>query len=79
MEPTNIIKAEGNCKALNIKDNCNCNVEGFQNNDNKQNDNMVMNLINKLPISIENLRAIMWGIIAVVFLYLIYSFYLKKE
>lgn len=73
MEPTNIVKADGNCKALNIKDNCNCTLEGFQNNT-PQTDNMVLNLINKIPISIENLRLIMYGIIVVVFLYIVYHF-----
>ena len=80
MEPTNIIKAEGKCKALNVKENCNCNVEGFQNNNTAQNDNMIMNLVNKLPISLENLRSILLGIVAVVFLYLVYhNFWIKKE
>jgi hypothetical protein len=76
MEPTNIIKAEGKCKALDIKENCNCNVEGFQNNN--KSENMIMNLVNKLPISIDNLRAILWAIVAVVFLYVVYSFWIKK-
>ena len=78
MEPTNIVKAEGKCKALNIEENCNCNVEGFQNKDNNQN-NMLIDLINKSPISLEDLRAVMWGVVGFVFLYLVYHFFFKKE
>lgn len=73
MESTQIIKAEGKCNTLNVKENCGCNIENFDQGTNKEEgDNMCVNLLKKLPISISNLRLMMWGIIGIVVLYFIW-------
>ena len=77
MESTQIIKAESKCNALNIKGNCGCNIETFdQGNNNeikKEDDNMFVSLLKKLPISISNLRLMMWCVIGIVILYFLYN------
>lgn len=75
MESTQIIKAEGKCNTLNIKENCKCNIENFDQGTketNKEGDNICLSLLKKLPISIANLRLMMWGVIGIIGLYFIY-------
>ena len=76
MESTQIIKAEGKCNTLNIKENCGCNIENFDQGSKeskKEDDNMFASLLKKLPISISNLRLMMWCVIGIVILYFIYN------
>jgi len=77
MESTQIIKAEGKCNTLKIQENCKCNIENFdQGGTNKENekkdDNICISLLKKLPISISDLRLIMWGVIGMIVMYFIY-------
>jgi hypothetical protein len=82
MESTQIVKAEGKCNKLNIENNCGCNVENFDQgtnkNSTKKDAGMCSSFLNNLPISIADLRLIMYGVIGVIGLYLVYHFLLTK-
>ena len=75
MKSTKIVKAEGTCKALNINDNCNCNIENFNQDSNKSTDNksILSNILDCFSF-----RFISWYLLGIIIIYLVYIYIIKK-
>jgi hypothetical protein len=74
MKSTKIVKAEGTCKALNINDNCNCNIENFNQDSNKLINNSILSSI----IECFSFRFISWYLLGIIIIYLVYIYIIKK-